>query len=692
MAADHGDSSKAKNAEPSEINHSGTESASEMRSEQESDGQGERNPSGNEPSGSNSDASASKTGTKPEESAKQTADKEKTGEGGKEGRDGKEGGGGEEEAEEEDEIDPQNPRGRLLMAKHAKYIKNLDKKTEGIEYVATEHLRMSGAYWGLTAMDLMGRLQDMHSPAMLPWLLSCQQPDGGFGGSKGHDSHLLYTLSAVQILALLDKLDAVDADRIAAYVAGLQQADGSFIGDEWGEVDTRFSYCAISCLSLLDRMHAIDLPAAVRFIASCQNFDGGFGSVPGGESHAGQIFCCVAALAIAGALSLVDRDLLGWWLCERQVPSGGLNGRPEKLPDVCYSWWVLSSLVLIDRVHWISAEKLQHFILQCQDEERGGISDRPDDMVDVFHTFFGIAGLSLLEYPNLKPLDSRAMAAVSLSSSLSSLAGAKLAVAQSASAKSSRVQAVRCVAGPSASSAEKRAEGKSIWEKIGTGVAAFGLAAALQLTPSAVDGAKADEFAILRSPPPLESHYYDDANVLSRITRSDITKLLTDLEERTGYHIDAVTLRKIAGKGDVFELADKILESWYPTVEEGDKRGVVLLVTSQKEGAVAGGPTFVDTIGDDVFEGIVSENLPVLATEERYNEAMYSTVKRLVARIDGQPDIPGPKFNDAKRESNYKTREETESKRDQFTTVVGGLLVIAFVVPMLQYYAYVAKK
>lgn len=27
-----------------------------------------------------------------------------------------------------------------------------------------------------------------------------------------------------------------------------------------------------------------------------------------------------------------------------------------------------------------------------QDDERGGISDRPDDMADVFHTFFGIAG------------------------------------------------------------------------------------------------------------------------------------------------------------------------------------------------------------------------------------------------------------------------------------------------------------
>ena len=34
----------------------------------------------------------------------------------------------------------------------------------------------------------------------------------------------------------------------------------------------------------------------------------------------------------------IDADLLGWWLCERQLKSGGFNGRPEKLPDVCYSW------------------------------------------------------------------------------------------------------------------------------------------------------------------------------------------------------------------------------------------------------------------------------------------------------------------------------------------------------------------
>ena len=90
----------------------------------------------------------------------------------------------------------------------------------------------------------------------------------------------------------------------------------------------------------------------------------------------GQVFCCTASLAICGALDSVDGDKLGWWLAERQVACGGLNGRPEKLPDVCYSWWVLSSLAILRRIHWIDTEALSTWILQCQDEEKAGIADR----------------------------------------------------------------------------------------------------------------------------------------------------------------------------------------------------------------------------------------------------------------------------------------------------------------------------
>ncbi|KAF6142304.1 hypothetical protein GIB67_022917 [Kingdonia uniflora] len=354
--------------------------------------------------------------------------------------------------------------GHLEEEKHAQYILSIEKKKGDFESVAMEHLRMNGAYWGLTTLDILGKLGAVDIDEVVSWVMQCQNKSGGFGGNIGHDPHLLYTLSAVQILALLDKLDVLDVDNLSncilqfaqeldlgesmcyaakisfchfpdvplglfegicagklAYrsnvtfpcinnasffsqqnntsfaftlgyelvltyksdVAGLQSEDGSFSGDIWGEVDTRFSYIAVSCLSLLHCLDKINVAKAVNYIVSCQNSDGGFGCTPGGESHAGQVFCCVGALAITGSLHHVDKDLLGWWLCERQVKTGGLNGRPEKLPDVRY---------IVNEYY-------------SRDKENGGISDRPDDAVDIYHTYFGVAGLSLLEYPGLKAID-----------------------------------------------------------------------------------------------------------------------------------------------------------------------------------------------------------------------------------------------------------------------------------------------
>lgn len=105
-------------------------------------------------------------------------------------------------------------------------------------------------------------------------------------------------------------------------------------------------------------------------------------------------------------MDLVQPEELGEWLALRQLSNGGLNGRPEKLEDVCYSWWVLSALHLVNpSLDWISKADLTGFILRCQDPVSGGISDRPGDMPDVFHTLFGIAGLSLMQAEELELID-----------------------------------------------------------------------------------------------------------------------------------------------------------------------------------------------------------------------------------------------------------------------------------------------
>jgi geranylgeranyl transferase type-2 subunit beta len=137
-------------------------------------------------------------------------------------------------------------------------------------------------------------------------------------------------------------------------------------------------------------MHLVDVEKAVQHVHSCANFDGGYGTSPGAESHSGQVFTCVGALTIAGRLDLVNSEKLGAWLSERQLKNGGLNGRPEKKEDVCYSWWVMSSMAMLGKLHWIDGEKLTKFILQCQvgrmqrqDEEPESNSSRTRSLVDL---------------------------------------------------------------------------------------------------------------------------------------------------------------------------------------------------------------------------------------------------------------------------------------------------------------------
>ncbi|KAF5303338.1 hypothetical protein FQA39_LY10077 [Lamprigera yunnana] len=294
----------------------------------------------------------------------------------------------------------------LLLDKHVDFIAQYGKSDEDYEFGMTDYLRMSGMYWGLTALELVDKLNTLPKEEILSFIKQCQDPEsGGISACVGHDPHLLHTLSAVQVLCIYDRLDVIDVEAVVHYVASLQQSDGSFTGDKWGEVDTRFSFCAVATLTLLKRMDAIEIEKAVIFIESCQNFDGGFGSRPLSESHAGLVYCCLGFLSITGRLDLVDREALAWWLCERQLPSGGLNGRPEKLPDVCYSWWVLASLKILGRLQWINGSSLKSFIMACQDMETGGFSDRPGNIADPYHTLFGLAALSLLGHDSIKQVN-----------------------------------------------------------------------------------------------------------------------------------------------------------------------------------------------------------------------------------------------------------------------------------------------
>jgi geranylgeranyl transferase type-2 subunit beta len=65
-------------------------------------------------------------------------------------------------------------------------------------------------YWGLTALHLLGHPEALPRDQTLQFVFACQNDDGGFGAAPSHDSHMLYTVSAVQILATVGALPELD--------------------------------------------------------------------------------------------------------------------------------------------------------------------------------------------------------------------------------------------------------------------------------------------------------------------------------------------------------------------------------------------------------------------------------------------------------------------------------------------------
>lgn len=291
----------------------------------------------------------------------------------------------------------------LYKEKHIDYVQHLNSEMskQSYEYWLLEHLRLNGIYWGVIALSVVDNLGALPQDEVIDFVHSCwDEQSGGFGAYPRHDGHILSTLSAIQVLLIYDQLEderfISKKPAVLKFIKGLQLENGSFQGDRFGEVDTRFIYTAISALSILGELTESITSPAVEFVLLCRNFDGGFGMVPGAESHAAQVFTCLATLAITASLDRISVEQTAAWLSDRQIAGGGLNGRPEKLPDLCYSWWVMSSLCILGNAKWVDLVALKKFILLCQDPD-GGFSDRPENETDVYHTCFSLAGLSLIE-------------------------------------------------------------------------------------------------------------------------------------------------------------------------------------------------------------------------------------------------------------------------------------------------------
>jgi len=232
----------------------------------------------------------------------------------------------------------------------------------------------------------------------------CTESDGSrykclpYQGFEYDHCHVAMTYTALCSLAALgDDLSRFDRSGAIQSLKKLQLDDGSFQCIHFGsENDMRFLFCACAISHMLNDWSGVDVDKAVDFIRSCRSYDGAISLLPGQEGHGGSTFCAISALTLMGK----DEEVLaedGWrdelirWCVSRQL--GGMQGRPNKVEDTCYSYWIGGTLRLLGCDNLLDQETLTSFVLSCQ-TDMGGFSKVLGVYPDLLHSFYSMAWLS----------------------------------------------------------------------------------------------------------------------------------------------------------------------------------------------------------------------------------------------------------------------------------------------------------
>ncbi|CAG8511837.1 12144_t:CDS:10 [Rhizophagus irregularis] len=314
---------------------------------------------------------------------------------------------------------------KLNRGSHIKYVKDGLKGLPSY-LVALDASKPWLCFWMLYSLDILGDelSQDLVKKG-ISTITKLQNPTGGFGGGPGQISHAAATYAAVNALATIgtkEAYDLIDRETLYNWFLKLKREDGSFVMHEGGEVDVRGAYCVLSAATLTNLVTPELTAGTAEWIKRCQNYDGGIGGEPGIEGHGGYTFCGLAAMEIMGKTDLLDIPLLLRWATSLQMQlEGGFQGRPNKLVDGCYSFWVGGLFPLLEAImtrnlpekdveqsnsevskyiaqSLFDREALQEYILIACQSPKGGLIDKPKRGADHYHTCYCLSGLSTAQH------------------------------------------------------------------------------------------------------------------------------------------------------------------------------------------------------------------------------------------------------------------------------------------------------
>lgn len=217
----------------------------------------------------------------------------------------------------------------------------------------------------------------------------------------------------------------------------------------------------------------------------------------------------------------------------------------------------------------------------------------------------------------------------------------------------------------------------------------FGLLLTLQLWAVGTPSAQATGVYSMPSLTASEPTWViDQAGVMSRVTRNEISSELEKLANQTGKELRFVTVHRLDYGETIETFAEKLFQKWFPTAEAQANQALLVLDNVTNTTAIQTGNGLKEILSDDIASSVAQETVMVPLREgNKYNQAFLDASDRLVAVLSGEPD-PGPPVvvDNVQTEGTFARAEETDDR--SATIIVIVLLVLATVIPMATYYFY----
>ncbi|KAH0363287.1 geranylgeranyl transferas-like protein type i beta subunit, partial [Aureobasidium melanogenum] len=273
----------------------------------------------------------------------------------------------------------------------------------------------------------------------LQWLTRLQRPDGSFGETLvkgtingGTDSRFGYCATGVRYILRGNQQGEIEGCpdiNIESFVTCIRSAetyDGGISDAPYHEAHAGFTYCAIGALSNINRLPpqahsalSTPLPDAsltnpsllIKWLVSRQTATiseedeldtyGDETDTPETCHDAHTFVYQDKFVSKQGKMNYEGRPSAHF-----SLEWTGFNGRCNKIADTCYAFWVHGSLCILNQPQLPNIESARRWLLErTVHPQLGGFGKVAGDLPDVYHSYLGLATLSLFGEEELKPLD-----------------------------------------------------------------------------------------------------------------------------------------------------------------------------------------------------------------------------------------------------------------------------------------------